>query len=183
MGCFVKIRAHDIKEKELVLAGDESIADYPTLHAVEVAGECRFVKPLTVNLTVAREYDHIRVHGNVVTSVSMGCSRCLGETVHDVASAFTIFYSKDTGLRQDEEEVELAEEDLISVTYEGDEIDFSSEIAEQVLLAIPFKPLCREDCRGLCGNCGVDLNVAECGCDKQGINLKFSALKNFKAEK
>lgn len=166
-----------------MLVGEEQVVDYPTLHAMETAGECRFVKPLSVSLTIIREYDHIRVHGSVATSVGMGCSRCLGETVHDVASAFTIFYSKDTGLPQDEEEVELAEEDLISATYEGEEIDFSAEIAEQVLLAIPFKPLCREDCRGLCGNCGADLNVAECGCDRQGINPKFSALKNFKAEK
>ncbi|MBT0653934.1 YceD family protein [Geomobilimonas luticola] len=179
----MKIRVHDIKDKELVLAGEEQIVDYPTLHAMETAGECRFVKPLAVNLTVVREYDHIRVQGNVATSVGMGCSRCLGDTVHDVVSAFTIFYSRDAGLPQDEEEVELAEQDLISATYEGDEIDFSGEIAEQVLLAIPLKPLCREDCRGLCGICGADLNVTECGCDRQVINPKFSALKNFKAEK
>lgn len=179
----MKVRVHDIKDKGLALAGEEQLVDYPTLHAMETAGECRFVKPLDVKLSVAREFDHIRVHGNVATSVSMVCSRCLGETVHDVASAFTIFYSRDGGGDQDEEEVELAEEDLISAIYEGDEIDFSAEIAEQVLLAMPFKPLCRDDCRGLCSKCGADLNVADCGCDRQDTNLKFSALKNFKAEK
>ncbi len=183
MGHCVNIRVHDIKDKAITLAGEEQIVDYPTLLAMETSGECRFVRPLDIHLSIAREYDHIRVSGNVATAVGMGCSRCLVETVHDVVSAFTIVYSKDAGLKQDEEEVELAEEDLISVTYEGDEIDFTSEITEQVLLAIPLKPLCREDCRGLCGNCGTDLNVAECGCDRQDVNLKFNALKNFKTEK
>jgi len=106
----------------------------------------------------------------------------MAETDNAVASNFTIFYRKSTGQPQDEEEVELAEEDLIAATYDGEEIDFSDEIAEQVLMAIPFKPLCSEDCRGLCSSCGADLNMSTCGCDRQDMSLKFSALKNFKVD-
>jgi uncharacterized protein len=86
---------------------------------------------------------------------------------------------RDEGLNQDED-VELAEEDLISATYEGDEIDFTREITEQVVLAIPFKPLCSEDCKGLCIKCGAELNITECSCSQDTMNLQFNALKNLK---
>jgi uncharacterized protein len=97
----------------------------------------------------------------------------------EIDSPFTIFYMRAAGLTLDED-VELAEEDLISAAYEGYEIDFTAEIAEQILLAIPFKPLCKEDCRGLCPSCGAELNETECACSKNQVNLKFTALQNLK---
>jgi uncharacterized protein len=178
----LKIRVEDIKDAAKVLTGTEPIDDYPSLAAMQEAAECRFTSPLQLHLTVTREYDMIRVHGEVATRLRLGCSRCLNEYEMAIASPFTIFYTRATDLPLDEE-VELAEEDLVSATYQGDEIDLTPEIAEQVLLEIPFKPLCREECRGLCAVCGADLNVTECGCDRRDTSLTFSALKDFKAEK
>jgi uncharacterized protein len=172
----------DIKDAAKVLTGIEQVGDYPSLAAMQEAGECRFTSPLHLELTVTREYDLIRVHGKVATRVILGCARCLNEYEMAITSPFTIFFSRAAEIPLDEE-VELAEEDLVSATYVGDEIDLTPEIAEQVLLEIPFKPLCREECRGLCNVCGADLNVTECGCDRRDTSLRFSALKNFKAEK
>ncbi len=178
----MKIRVEDIKDAAKVLTGTEPVGDYPSLAALQDAGECRFTSPLHLNLTVTREYDLIRVHGEVATRVILGCARCLNEYEMAIASPFTIFYSRAAETPLDEE-VELAEEDLVSATYTGDEIDLTPEIAEQVLLEIPFKPLCREECRGLCRVCGTDLNMADCGCDRRDTSLRFNALKEFKAEK
>jgi uncharacterized protein len=72
---------------------------------------------------------------------------------------------------------------LIATTYSGDEIDLTHEIEEQVAMDIPFKPLCGEECKGLCPVCGTDLNAADCGCSKEPVNLKFSALKDFKVSR
>lgn len=178
----MKVRVEDIKDKALFFSADEPVADYPILLAMQDAGECVFLSPLRLQLTIAREYDHIRVNGQVETRVSLNCSRCLREYENNIFSPFTIFYTPATGMPQDEE-VELAEEDLISATYTGDEIDFTSEIAEQVVMEIPFKPLCTEDCRGLCTICGADLNRTDCGCDRTVENVKLSALKHFKVKK
>lgn len=179
----MKVRIDEIGEKSKRLSAEEPIAEYQALRDMEAHGDCSFLSPLAINIDVVREYDHIRVHGHVCTKVMLRCSRCLAETELGIESSFTMFYTKATpGFPQDEE-VELAEEDLIAVTYEGDEIDFAPEIAEQVQLEIPVKPLCREDCRGLCTNCGADLNVAECGCDRRSTSLTFSALKDFKVQK
>ncbi|KAF0221683.1 MAG: hypothetical protein FD174_14 [Geobacteraceae bacterium] len=178
----MKVSIADIKDKALVFSTDESVGDYPILAAMQNAGECGFLSPIRLQLTVVREYDHIRVNGRVEARVRLNCSRCLKEYETEVFSSFTIFYTPAAGMPQDEE-VELAEEDLISATYGGDEIDFTSEIAEQVAMEIPFQPLCKEDCRGLCTRCGADLNGAECGCDRTVENVKLSALKNFKIKK
>jgi uncharacterized protein len=178
----VKIRIDDLKDKTVELVDEEPVAGYPSLIAMEAAGECSFLAPLRISLAIAREYDHVRVNGRVETELRLNCSRCLAEYRTAIDSPFTIFYLRATGTDQDEE-VELAEEDMISATYAGDEIDFTVEIAEQIVMAIPFKPLCREDCRGLCPTCGADLNNADCSCSRQEINVKFSALKDFKVEK
>jgi len=158
------------------------VTAYPTLAAAAESGECSFLGPLSVDLVVVREFDHIRVEGRVETRISLACSRCLADYEFEIASPFTIFYVSSSDVSKDEE-IELAEQDLISVAFDGDELDFTNEIAEQVLMEIPFKPLCSEDCKGLCANCGVDLNVATCDCTPSQANIKFSMLKNFKAEK
>jgi uncharacterized protein len=175
----LKIRIDDLKNKTVELSDEEPVEGYPTLLALQEAGECLFLAPLRIHLTIAREFDHIRVNGRVETSLRLDCARCLVEFRLNINSPYTIFYMRAAGLPQDED-VELAENDLISSTYEGDEIDFTSEIAEQIILEIPFKPLCREDCRGLCPNCGAELNVVECSCGRNDSNFTFSALKDLK---
>ena len=177
----MKIRIDDLKNKTAHLSDEESLEGYPTLLALQNVGEISFLAPLRIDLTIAREYDHIRVNGRVETRMALNCARCLAEFRININSPFTIFYMRAVGLA-DDEDVELAEEDLITATYEGDEIDFTSEIAEQIILAIPLKPLCREDCQGLCPACGVDLNVAECACGRNDVNFKFSPLEYLKID-
>jgi len=174
----VKVRIADIKDAGTDLAAQEEIAAYPDLVALQGAGEADFLAPLSITLHVAREFDHIRVKGSVQTEIRLHCSRCLVDFRRSVNSGFTIFYSPAGDLPQDEE-VELAEEDLVSVSYVGDEIDFSHEIAEQVIMEIPYKPLCQAECQGLCGTCGADLNVNPCNCPPAGAGFAFSALKNI----
>lgn len=178
----MKIRVADISEKQKVLAAIEEYSLYPSLVKVQEAGECEFRAPLTIDLSVVREYDHIRVHGSVGTSVKLTCSRCLVEYSTEIASSFTIFYTRSVEV-QPEDEVELGEEDLISATYSGDEIDFTDEIAEQVLLDIPYKPLCSEECRGLCPSCGADLNSSSCSCSENAVSMKFSSLKGLSVKR
>lgn len=179
----MKIRVDDIVEQPKLLSIQESCEAFPLLVELQAKGEGEFLSPLAVELTVAREYGHIRVKGAVTVRMRYACSRCLVPFEAEIASAFTMFYTKGSRTDFDEDEVELAEEDLVSVTYEGDEIDFAPEIAEQVIMELPLKPLCNEGCKGICATCGADLNETDCGCERASFNLKFSALKNLKVEK
>ena len=178
----MKIRIDDVKKTRIDLNEEEPAGHYPNLVEMEQTGECSFIEPIRTEISAIWEYDHVRATGKVESAVRLSCSRCLAEYELPIASNFTIFYTKSAGGDLDEE-VELSDADLISVSYTGEEIVLDAEIAEQVLMEVPFKPLCSESCRGLCTECGADLNVGECGCDRGGINLKMSALKKISLEK
>lgn len=178
----MKIRVEGLSDTPLHLTAGEPVSDFPALAKLDEDGECRFLCPLHLEFTIAREFDHIRAHGRVDTKVRFTCSRCLAEYDTELRTEFTIFYSKTSRIPV-EEEVALSEEDLVSVSYEGDTIDFTNEVAEQVLMEIPLKPLCSEGCRGLCSTCGTDLNTGECECSRSGAGFTFSALKDFTVKK
>lgn len=177
----MKIRVADITEKPKTIEAVDAFSRYPVLVKAQESGECKFSSPISIALSIGREYDHIRLHGVISTSVKLTCSRCLVEYPADIASRFTIFYTRSVE-SQPEDEVELGEEDLISVSYSGDEIDFTDEIAEQVLLEIPYKPLCSEECKGLCFSCGTDLNNAVCSCGNNTVSMTFSPLQGLKVK-
>ena len=58
-------------------------------------------------------------------------------------------------------------------------LDLTEAVCQYALLAIPMKPLCREDCAGLCPKCGHDLNQGSCGCLSQETELRWSELRNY----
>jgi uncharacterized protein len=77
MNSSLNIAAERILEKPMELCGTESIASFPLLGEMQASGECRFLTPLSYDLKVAREYDHIRVSGSVEADIEMTCSRCV----------------------------------------------------------------------------------------------------------
>jgi len=178
----VKISIDHIQEKPLGLHGEEPLENFPVLVRMQANNECVFTGPIRYDIIVGREYDHLRVTGRVSTPLTLTCSRCLTTYQSAVDSSFTIIFSRGTSEEAAlEEEAELSEQDLISATFSGDEIDLTHEVEEQVAMEVPLKPLCGEECKGLCPNCGADLNQAPCSCSRENFNIKFSALKDFKA--
>ena len=79
-----------------------------------------------------------------------------------------------------EEEAEMDPEELDVVPYDEAVLPFDDIAREQVLMALPMKPLCREECRGLCPECGADWNAGECACDKAKIDPRLEVLKSLK---
>jgi uncharacterized protein len=78
---------------------------------------------------------------------------------------------------------ESLEEDLNFGYYKDDEIDFDEIVLDQVIMQVPFKPLCADQCRGLCPNCGMNLNTGSCSCRKQTGHAGFAPLRNFVVQK
>jgi uncharacterized protein len=177
------IRVRDIIDKVRCLTAIEKVEEHPTLLSLQAEGICTFISPLALEFRSFKEYDHIRVEGLVETDVTLTCSRCLTPFSKHLRSLFTIFYTKATGAVSLDEEVELGEKELISATYEGDEINLSPEVDEHIIMELPMKPLCSGGCRGLCSSCGTDLNLMECDCAAKRGSFSFSALKNIKLER
>ncbi len=159
----------------------EPYITFPVLDEISSSGLCEFCSPVTVNISAVKEIDHYRISGVAKVCVKLDCSRCLTVFDYFIESVFTfIFREESNSIREDEDELELEEKDLVSACFSGEEIDLVYEIGEQIALSIPLKPLCSEGCKGLCACCGMDLNHSSCNCPVETVNLRFSALKDFK---
>jgi uncharacterized protein len=106
----------------------------------------------------------MRLRGDIKGAVAVACARCLKQVPIRVDISFDLLYaSKDPGGSRTGE-IELHARDLDFSVYERDEIDLDAMVLEQIELDLPSRALCREDCRGLCPQCGVDLNIDQCSC-------------------
>jgi len=116
------------------------------------------------------------VSGQVDMQIPLECGRCLGEFSLDLSTPVELTY---TGRPPEmDEEVELSEEDLLRV-FMDDEIDLGHLVEEQALLNIPMRPLCSEECKGLCPKCGADLNIEECQCPKETGDPRMQVLRKL----
>ena len=180
----MKVAVDRLKSRPLDLHIEEPVETFPVLAGMQNDQVCKFTGPVNGDITAAHEYDHIRVNGRVSVPLSLSCSRCLVDYDSFVDINFTVLFRKDTEKQTvDEDDIELGEMDLLSSVYQGDEIDLTHEIEEQVAMEIPLKPLCSDSCKGLCHTCGIDLNTSGCTCIKETASFAFSALKDFKVSK
>jgi len=178
------IRIQELKEGKLNLEFEETPESFPVLKEMADSGVCKFLTPLKAALRAQLIGDIVELEGNIATAIRLDCGRCLHPFEMPIESKFALTFSQgepdpeNNGPNQ--EELELTAEDMGLIHYQGEEINLENEIQEQVVLAYPLKPLCRPDCRGLCPQCGTDLNAAECDCDRSPSGGKFDALKNLK---
>ena len=135
--------------------------------------------PLEVELNLALHAGRVLVRGRVAGSVALECSRCLkGFSLPLDANVETYLEIAEEGAAETEHE--LSREEMDTRLVEKGRIDLRDIIAEQIHLAVPLKTLCREECRGLCSRCGVDLNSGDCSCGEDQTDSRWDALKELK---
>ncbi len=130
-----------------------------------------FVSPIELSLRVVRQGETFWVEAVVRASVVLECARCLRRYTEHLESEFRIMVQRG-GSRPEGEE----EEDVKVVAQDAEYVDITQEVHDFVLLSVPMKPLCSEDCKGLCPVCGADLNEIECGCRRERIDPRWEAL-------
>ena len=121
----------------------------------------------------------IRLVGDYRTRVEILCARCLDPVVRDVASSFDLLY-RPLGIDAGAHERSVAEADTEIGYYAGEGLQLQDVLREQVLLAVPLKAVCREDCKGLCPHCGRNLNLESCQCGPAHPDARWQALKDLK---
>lgn len=107
----------------------------------------------------------LRLRGEIKAEIAVACARCLKEVPIGVAIPFDLLYAPEDPGGSRTGEIELQARDLDFSLYERDEIDLDALVVEQIELDLPSRTLCREDCQGLCPECGGDLNLEECSCN------------------
>ena len=137
----------------------------------------RVVEPAHLQAVAHKDQDRFRVVGRVTTTLELACGRCLEPYRIPVDASFDLRYLPQTAATADGGESEVADDDLSTSFYQDDAIDLAQLLQEQFYLALPMKPLCGPDCKGLCSACGTNLNVETCGCDTTWVDPRMDALK------
>ena len=152
----------------------------------------RVAEPVHLMLDVVKKGDRVGMKGRVVAALDVPCSRCLESfrVAVDGKVDLTFYPATDpiatakparTSPKNDDDEGDEVREDDLGVSfYEGAAIDLEQIMREQFYLALPMKPLCTPDCKGLCSVCGINRNRETCSCESTWVDPRFDALRSLK---
>jgi DUF177 domain-containing protein len=121
----------------------------------------------------------IRLNGELATRLELLCARCLEPVAQDVTRKFDLLY-RPLGTDAGNEELSVTVAEAEVAYYQGGGLLLEDAIREQVLLAVPLKVVCREDCKGLCPTCGKNRNTEPCSCAPPLGDPRWSALKDLR---
>jgi uncharacterized protein len=139
----------------------------------------QLIAPVAINGKVRLAGNEVFVKGHVETGAQVECDRCLQGVELPVSSDFALEYVSDSEYGSGAVIAELTEAEMSVSVFEGEAIDVEEIVKEQILLAVPTRMLCREDCKGICPECGTDLNMGDCSCPMDDIDPRWAALKNL----
>lgn len=121
----------------------------------------------------------IRVVGQMATRVEVACARCLDAVGRDIKRDFDLLY-RPQGADAGREEISVTEAEAEIGYYTGDGVQLEDILREQLLLDVPIKTVCREDCKGLCPHCGQNLNQGSCKCVAEQSDPRWDALRDLR---
>jgi uncharacterized protein len=175
----VKVAVQDIKESPTIATFSEDAGDVNAL--LRHGAHDYHARAIGVSLVYYRAGMDVFVDGEFWANLDGTCSRCLIEYPFPLARRFNLLLAPISELGPlGERSGELREEDLSLSYYTGEEIDFSPLVQEQLILALPTRPLCSASCRGLCPQCGASLNAGECGCVVEHDEPRLAMLRSLK---
>lgn len=157
---------------------------------IDLGSEATQVAPLKSSgrATLIPEHDgrgsvlsDIRVVGNLATKLEIPCARCLEAVPYKVDRSFELLF-RPHSVNVGPDEREMQDKDAEIAFYQGNGVELEDILREQMLLAVPIKTLCREECKGLCRQCGKNLNTGECQCEPLAGDPRWNALKDLRSK-
>lgn len=120
----------------------------------------------------------IRLRGHAKVVLETECDLCLDPAKLNIDNDFDLFY-RPAVKTEAHGEVHLEEGEVEISFYEGDGVGLRDALREFILLSVPMRAVCREDCKGLCPSCGRNRNEGDCGCNRKFQDPRLAALKNI----
>jgi uncharacterized protein len=183
---MLQIHLGSITDAGLTMDEQVDSLTLPLLNAVSHEEGVRFIGPVHTRVHATLSGETVLIEGSVDTTVRLPCSRCLEPFASTLAIDFSVTAMPQLPSiadPQDPRDTELAAEDMNVIVYHGESVALDDEISQQIIMALPFKPLCRDTCMGLCGHCGANLNQGACQCRQQEQNNPFAILKTLSLPK
>lgn len=202
----MKIYLHEITDQDTQLdfGQDDAWLVEAVARVDEKASEADFSvkafknRPAEAHINLRKVDNVVVVSGEIDTQVQLICSRCAAYYKFHTHPEFSSLYCKDPvmagvaymengktggqnkGFARHAHDESNDQQDLDITYISEDFIDLSSLVTEQIQLQVPFQPLCKSDCKGICAQCGADLNQGRCACAKIIKETPFSVLKDLK---
>jgi|DewCreStandDraft_5_1066085.scaffolds.fasta_scaffold00384_21 uncharacterized protein len=162
-----------------LLSGEGAVFTLPFHEMVDSQVEdLSFPSPVDGEITLLHLGRTIHVAGKVSTAVTLVCSRCLESFSYTLEATLDedFFASPQPPRPLLEEEVRLSREDFIFPLPEGGILDVTELVRQNLIMAIPIKPVCKENCQGLCPRCGANRNVEPCDCRLVDVDPRLAVL-------
>lgn len=131
----------------------------------DIGANIRLAKPVCVKGVIENLGGVFDFHAQAQAELVFQCARCLKEFTRTVEFPVDERFSKDGG------------EEYLKI--EHNKADITDAVYTNLILNLPQKVLCSAQCKGLCSNCGVDLNLTQCDCEKEEGDPRFAVLKNL----
>jgi uncharacterized protein len=176
----MKIQVADITESPRELKYAEGV-DELNGRLARGASEYQLPSELGIDVSYYRSGSDLFFHGSLRGRVRATCGRCLEEYEFALDLPLTLVLApreETAGVAR-----ELSADDVALTFYEGKEVDLTPLVYEQILLALPTRPLCHDDCRGLCPSCGANLNLARCTCAPASAIPRLAVLRDLVGRK
>jgi len=135
--------------------------------------EIRLITPIRVNGSVSKTDDGMYLDADIIYEYSENCARCLKvfkKKIQTVLSGRLMEKSKSSTKEDDSE---------VIICFYGDNVEVEEHIITAILLSLPMKVVCKDDCKGLCPKCGKDLNEGQCDCIIEDIDPRLATLKDL----
>ena len=141
----------------------------------------RVAAPVHLKVEVRKDAKKVRLVGQLTTTLELVCGRCLEPYTILVDTALDLLFLPvaEQALKGD---LEMSDADVGVSYYQDDQIDLGEMMREQFYLALPMKPLCRDDCAGLCPICGANRNREQCQCQASWVDPRLEPLRRLKSQ-
>ena len=133
-----------------------------------VEGEYEFGSPVIFKGMVVNDSGNMKLNGHLCTEYTVVCYRCLKEITKEMCIEIKEDFIKKTD-----------ETDNEAYTYDNNCIEIDKVLMDNIILGLPMKQICREECKGLCLKCGSDLNEKDCNCCEDVVSPRMEALKKY----
>ena len=151
------INLSDLKE----IGGRKQLSLELEFHNLKfVNREIEIEKPIELELEIFNTRDSFVVEGKLKAELILSCSRCLQKYNSPV-------------------ELDISEDVLKSEMEDEEELYLDEIVMDNIILSLPMKPLCSDNCKGICPECGQDLNEGECDCEVEALDPRLAKLKDF----
>lgn len=154
---------------ELIIEGDLEISPKEVNEGVVLSG------PVHVSGILKNMSGYITLRLAITADYDTVCDRCL-KPLHRTEKFSLDKSVAVAGTLEEEDSYEVENEYIL---IENNQLDLGETVLEVLILELPWRHLCREDCRGLCAKCGHDLNEGDCGCPKKDIDPRLAVLSSL----